>query len=148
VRETLRESGFGVSNMGGVAGDLGAIRSHSGTTMRTPTPSIQDIVADWVEGGVRMYDAPAQNNLMRYHVMMPVQELIDSDLLNRTFRAPKDAYDGMYQNFIANGPQMPVYIAVGQNGRAKITGGEDIVWFAKESGLQEVPVFFSYQRQA
>ena len=148
VRETLKEYGGGVSNMGGMAGNLGSLRSHTGTIMRTPTPSIQNIIDDWVEGGVRMYDAPAQNNLMRYHVMMSVEEILDSGLLSRTFRAPKDAYDGMYHNFIANGPQSPVYIAVGQNGRAKITGGEDIVWFAKEAGLQEVPCFFSYQRQA
>jgi hypothetical protein len=116
--------------------------------MRAPTPTIQNIIDDWTEGGVRMYDAPAQNNLMRYHVMMPVEELLDSGLLSKEFRAPKDAFDGMYQHFISTGPQSPVYIAVGQNGRAKITGGEDIIWFAKESGLREVPVFFSYQRQA
>jgi hypothetical protein len=53
----------------------------------------------------------------------------------------------MYRNFIKNGPSGPVYIALGRNGRAKITGNEDIVWFAKKSGLKEVPVFFSYQRQ-
>ena len=58
-----------------------------------------------------------------------------------------DAFDGMYQNFIKNGPSDPVYLAIGKNGRAKITGGEDIVWFAKKSGLKEVPVFFSYQKQ-
>jgi hypothetical protein len=147
VREDLMEYG-GVTNMGGVASNLGALRSRAGIDMRAPTPTIQNIIDDWTEGGVRMYDAPAQNNLMRYHVMMPVEELLDSGLLSKEFRAPKDAFDGMYQHFISTGPQSPVYIAVGQNGRAKITGGEDIIWFAKESGLREVPVFFSYQRQA
>ena len=36
---------------------------------------------------------------------------------------------------------------LGKNNRAKITGGEEIVWFARKAGLEEVPVFFSYQRQ-
>ena len=45
------------------------------------------------------------------------------------------------------GPSLPVYVALGQNGRVRITGGEDLVWFAKKSGLKELPVFFSYQRQ-
>jgi hypothetical protein len=42
---------------------------------------------------------------------------------------------------------MPVYVALGQNGRVRLTGGEDLIWFAKKSGLKELPVFFSYQRQ-
>ena len=58
-----------------------------------------------------------------------------------------DAFNGMYQNFIARGPQLPVFIALGKNGRIKITGNEDIIWFAKKSGLEEVPVFLSYQNQ-
>jgi hypothetical protein len=52
-----------------------------------------------------------------------------------------------YQDFIAHGAQSPVYVALGQDGKVKITGNEDLVWFAKKSGLQEVPVFFSYQKQ-
>ena len=48
---------------------------------------------------------------------------------------------------IKTGPAGPVYVAVGKNGRVKITGNEDIVWFAKKSGLEQVPVFFSYQMQ-
>ena len=51
------------------------------------------------------------------------------------------------QNFIKNGPTTAVYVAVGQNGRVKITGNEDDVWYAIKSGLEELPVFFSYQKQ-
>ena len=67
--------------------------------------------------------------------------------ISREFRAPKDAFDGMYQNFIKYGAKAPVYIAVGRNGRIKVTGNEDLIWFAKKSGLQELPVFLSYQNQ-
>ena len=59
-----------------------------------------------------------------------------------------DAFDGMYRNFIKSGAQYPVYVALGKNGRAKVTGGEDQIWFARKAGLEELPVFFSYQRQA
>ena len=146
VREDLMEYG-GISNFGGGVGSLGAVggRGSMGTKMRTPRMSIEDIMMDWAEGGVKMYDEIAPNNLMGYHVMYPVEELLD--YLGREFRAPMDGFDGMYQQFIKNGPTAPVYVALGQNKRAKITGGEDIVWFAKRAGQKEVPVFFSYQRQ-
>tara|TARA_B100000212_G_scaffold339386_1_gene317775 strand:- start:1860 stop:2594 length:735 start_codon:yes stop_codon:yes gene_type:complete len=146
VREELMEYG-GIANFGGGVANLGAMggRASMGTKMRTPRASIEDIMMDWAEGGVKMYDEIAPNNLMGYHVMYPVEELLN--YLGREFRAPMDAFDGMYQQFIKNGPTAPVYVALGQNKRAKITGGEDIVWFAKRAGLKEVPVFFSYQRQ-
>ncbi len=77
--------------------------------------------------------------------MMPVEELLP--YISREFRAPKDAFDGMYQNFIRDGATAPVYVAIGRNGRVKVTGNEDLIWFAKKSGLQELPVFLSYQNQ-
>ena len=92
-----------------------------------------------------VYDAPMDTSNMAYHVMMPVTELIPH--MSREFRAPMDGFDGMYQEFIKNGAQAPVYIAIGKNGRVKVTGNEDLIWFAKKSGLEELPVFFSYQRQ-
>jgi len=106
---------------------------------------ISQVIDDWVDGGVMDYDRPMSTNDSQYHVMVPVEELLP--FMGREFRAPMDAFDGMYQNFIEYGPQMPVYLAIGKNGRAKITGNEDIVWFAKKAGLEEVPVFFSYQAQ-
>jgi hypothetical protein len=144
VREALNEYG-GIANFGGRTSDIARMRRTAGTVMRTPRSTLQDVLDDWVEGGVKLYDDPAPTDHMRYHVMFPVSELYD--LMGREFRAPKDSFDGMYRNFIKNGPSGPVYIALGRNGRAKITGNEDIVWFAKKSGLKEVPVFFSYQRQ-
>jgi hypothetical protein len=114
--------------------------------MPTPRLSIDQALEDWTHGGVRVYDVPMNTRDMGYHVMVPVEELLP--YLSREFRAPKDAFDGMYQNFIAKGPQAPVYVALGQNNRAKITGNEDLVWYAKRAGLKELPVFFSYQKQA
>ena len=138
-KKILEEYGFG-----GLAGSLSQVRQNS-KTMPSPRKMLDSIAADWREGGVMSYDAPMNTNDMRYHVMMPVSELLP--YCSREFRAPMDAFDGMYQNFIKNGAQAPVYVAVGKNGRVKITGNEDIIWFAKKSGLQELPVFLSYQRQ-
>ena len=136
---TVRES-FGGSNPGSF---------YPQTTMQqkmeTPRSSLEDALADWVDGSVMAYDVAVNTRDMRYHVMMPVEELLP--YISREFRAPMDAFNGMYQNFIAKGPQLPVFIALGKNGRIKITGNEDIIWFAKKSGLQEVPVFLSYQNQ-
>ena len=93
-----------------------------------------------------MYDAPSDTTNMTYHTMVPVSELW-AYVGNKHFRAPKDGFDGMYQNFIKNGASGPVYVAVGKNSRIKVTGNEDLIWFARRSGLKELPVFFSYQRQ-
>jgi len=135
-----------VSGFGGMAANMGAQRQMPQGQMPTPRPSLKDIIADWAEGGVQLYDAPVDSTDMRYTVMMPTEELWP--LSNREYRGNDMDFDGRYQQFIARGADAPVYLAIGQNGRAKITGNEDIVWFAKESGLEEVPVFISYQRQA
>jgi len=111
----------------------------------TPALSLDQIVADWVDASVMAYDHPLDIRDMRYHVMMPVVELLP--FISREFRAPKDAFDGMYRNFINTGPRAPVFIAIGKDGRVKVTGNEDLIWFAKRSGLEELPVFFSYQTQ-
>jgi len=113
--------------------------------MVTPEVSIQGVLEDWVEGAVQIYDRPMNANDMQYHVMTPTSELWK--LCSRYYRGSRLDFDGRYKHFIKNGAQMPVYVAVGQNGRVKITGGEDLVWFARKAGLDALPVFFSYQKQ-
>ena len=111
----------------------------------TPSLSLDAVLQDWVDGGVQVYDVPMNTNSMAYHTMVPSEELWA--LVGPVYRGTKTDFDGRYKYFIKSGPQSPVYVAVGQNGRMKITGGEDLVWFAKKSGLEQLPVFFSYQRQ-
>jgi hypothetical protein len=124
--------------------------SYFNSTMRqspgrtTPLPSIQGLIDDWVEGGV-MYDQPTNHDLTRYSVMMPVSDL--EHLCGRGARKHGDHFDAGYQNFIQNGPRDPIYLAIGKNGRAKITGNEDDLRYAIKAGVEEVPVFISYQRQ-
>ena len=91
------------------------------------------------------YDMPVNSTDMRYHVMMPVEELLP--YISRYYRGNQNDFVGRYQKFIRDGSEAPVYLAIGKNGRAKITGNEDLVWFAKKSGLEELPVFLSYQKQ-
>jgi len=123
----------------------GDIPGQSAETSVTPRMALQDIVDDWSDGGVMAYDLPTNTNDMRYHVMMPVEEL--RPFISRINRDPEDIFMGKYQDFIKNGPTQPVYVALGKNGRIKITGNEDDVWYAAKAGLKELPVFFSYQNQ-
>jgi len=168
ARDSLNEQGFGSSfgySMGGSASALGAIRAQGSGPRPTPTPTLDAIVQDWVEGGVQAYDFPTDANDMRYHTMMPVKELWQHH--SKVQRHPKDIFDIKYQRFnatyqrlkdklkdpkayhefIHQGANGPVYLAIGKNGRIKITGNEDLLWFAKKAGLEELPVFLSYQRQ-
>jgi hypothetical protein len=142
VREILVKEG-GLSG-GGFGGGISQMPNLSRGPIQTPRLSIKQALEDWVEG-VMPYDVPMDTNEMSYHVMTPVSELLP--YISRMFRAPKDAFDGMYQRFIEYGPTAPVYVALGKNNRIKITGNEDLIWYAKRAGLEDLPVFFSYQRQ-
>lgn len=119
-----------------------SMRQSPGRT--TPSPSIQSLVDDWVEGGV-MYDQPTNLNLTRYSVMMPVEDL--EHLCSRQQRKHGHHFDAGYEKFIQNGPRDPIYLAIGKNGRVKITGNEDDLRYAIKAGVEEMPVFISYQRQ-
>jgi copper chaperone CopZ len=149
VRENkkLTEYGFGgdIGNFGGLASALGSLGRRDTRTMPTPRPMLQSLIDDWSEGGVQMYDAPMDTTDMRYHVMMPIEELLP--FVSTSYRGDMADFTGRYQQFIAQGSQAPVYLAIGANHRAKVTGNEDLIWFAKKSGLQELPVFISYQKQ-
>ena len=147
VRESYAGGQYG-GNFGGLGGNMAAARIHNSYpshARETPTPTIDELVADWAEGGVQLYDRPSDTTNMAYHVMMPVSELWQ--YCSTYYRGDQVSFDGNYKDFVANGAQSPVYLAIGKNGRVKVTGNEDIVWFAKKAGLQEVPVFISYQRQ-
>ena len=140
-KQILEDYGFSSARVGA----LGHTRGGKRGVLPTPRVLLQTIAADWAEGGVMAYDRPMDARDMRYHVMIPVKELLP--YISREFRAPMDAFEGMYHNFIKNGADAPVYVAVGKNGRVKITGNEDLIWFAKRAGLAELPVFLSYQSQ-
>ena len=129
----------------GPAFDLSAMTQKSSQSSVTPRITLQSMVDDWQDGGVMAYDAPTNTNDMRYHVMVPVEEL--RPYASRINRDPADRFEEKYRDFIKNGPLQPVYVAIGRNGRVKITGNEDDVWYAVKSGLEELPVFFSYQNQ-
>ena len=152
VREAM-ENAINEAGFGGMAGAMSSVRTKNTRTMPTPRGTLDDVMADWRDGGVMAYDAPMDTTDMRYHVMMPVEEMWEIICRSQTkgsspmFRAPKDGFDGMYQNFIRNGATAPVYIAIGKNGKIKVTGNEDLIWYAKRSGLKELPVFLSYQSQ-
>jgi len=165
VREELdhlQEYGMG---LGGNASSLASMRFPGSPPRPTPTPTLDSIVQDWIEGGVQVYDFPTDANNMQYHTMLPVEELwyytskfqrqpkdifdIKHQRFNATYERLKDKLQDpvVYADFIKNGAQGPVYVAIGKNGRVRITGNEDLVWFAKKSGLEQIPVFLSYQRQ-
>ena len=129
------------------SGQGGPTSAHQGISQPLPTPklSIQAVIEDWKEAGVQAYDAPMNTDDMRYHVMVSTEELWP--FKSKTYRDDFDTFDTGYIRFISDGARLPVYLAVGQNGRAKITGNEDLVWFAKRAGLEELPVFISYQKQ-
>jgi len=136
VREYYSAHGAGL--------DIGSLGQTAMDSV-TPRMTLQGIVDDWQDGGVMAYDVPTNTNDMRYHVMMPVEEL--RPYVSRVNRDPADRFAAKYKDFIKSGPLQPVYVAIGKNGRVKITGNEDDVWYAVQSGLEELPVFFSYQNQ-
>ena len=92
-----------------------------------------------------MYDAPTNLNLTRYSVMMNVEQL--KPYMSRLPRKHGHHFEAGYEYFIQNGPRDPIYLAIGKNGKAKITGNEDDLRYAIKAGVEQLPVFISYQRQ-
>ena len=138
-RKSLTEAGFG-------DGDWAGARSYNNSApLPTPSLSLHAVAEDWAEGGVMPYDMPMDAGNMQYSVMIPTEELWK--YAASIYRGDKVTFDGAYRSFIENGATLPVYVAVGKNGRVKITGNEDLVWFARKAGLEQLPVFISYQRQ-
>ena len=140
VDVSLNEYSFG--------GMMPSMPQQQGREMPTPVASLAQVAQDWMDGGVQLYDAPMNTNQMQYHLMASTDELWK--YCSREYRAPADIFDAddaKYQDFIATGADMPVYVAVGMNGKIKITGNEDFVWFAHRAGAKELPVFLSYQKQ-
>ena len=90
--DTLQEYGFG----GGVVSNLGAQRYTSGHKMATPDHNCRTILDDWVEGGVMAYDAPTNTTDMRYHVMLPVEELFP--YMSRGVSRRRSRVQGRYQH--------------------------------------------------
>ena len=144
---TVRENKINELRGGFGMGYGGSSTAYAGTSDPLPTPrlSLSQVAQDWMQGGVQIYDMPTNVNDMRYHVMVPVEELWQ--YCSRVHRGDGNTFDAGYTRFIRDGARLPVYLAVGQNGRVKITGNEDLVWFAKRAGLEELPVFISYQKQ-
>jgi len=144
---TVREGALTELRGGFGYGMGGPTSAHQGQSpaLSTPRHAIQHVAQDWMAGGVQLYDTPMNTDDMRYHVMLPVEELWQ--YASRVYRGDASTFKSGYKRFIRNGAVLPVYLAIGQNGRIKITGNEDLVWFARKSGLQELPVFISYQKQ-
>jgi len=144
---TVREN-YDISNSRGFGGTRGptSMPGDRSSAMTTPRASLDHIIDDWAEAGVQLYDVPMNTRDMRYSVMIPVEALVP--LMSSQYRGDMNDFRGRYENFIKNGADAPIFLAIGQNGRAKITGNEDLVWFAKKAGLEELPVFISYQKQA
>lgn len=122
-----------------------AIPRRTSKKMVTPRQTIQQMVDDYASSKQQPYDVPIRTNNIAYHVMLPVEEL--EPYISSYYRGDRMKYESSYEDFIAHGPKVPIFLAIGANGRAKITGNEDIVFFALEAGQKELPVFISYQRQ-
>ena len=95
----------------------------------TPIPTIQDLLDDWVSNELHGFDEPAVDELLLYLSDAPE----DVDVAGAKF------------NIINNDIPDSVYVTIGKNGKAKVTGGEDTLLAAKEIGLKDLPTVFSFQ---
>ena len=138
----------GLSETAGFGGySTGAANApRQGPFVPTPKPSIQDLIDAWVSSGERVYDIPTDNNQMSYHTMVDVEELW-SCITSPFYRNTTREFDSVKKNIINHGAYNPIVVAIGKNGRAKITSGIDIVFAAKDLGLRELPTIFMYQHQ-
>ena len=109
-----------------------------------PPPLINDVVDCWAQEGIRFYGDIHQANGMAYQVVLPTAELefhIERSMSKHSFTylAQQIVQDG--------GPTHAIRVKVGKNGRAVIDRDAEIVMAAKEVGLAQLPVLFSFQNE-
>tara|TARA_B100000131_G_scaffold271666_1_gene272185 strand:- start:3615 stop:5387 length:1773 start_codon:yes stop_codon:yes gene_type:complete len=113
-----------------------------------PTPTIDAIAQDWMNmgrDGMGIHASSLAHSVAEV-TMVPVDELMRY-LGTNYFSATTKEFEDAKQRIINNGPPHPVQVAIGKNGRVKITGGNDLVMAAKDIGLKELPTTFSLQLQ-
>tara|TARA_R100000234_G_scaffold102110_1_gene71319 strand:- start:49 stop:468 length:420 start_codon:yes stop_codon:yes gene_type:complete len=107
-----------------------------------PPPIINDVIDCWAQEGIRFYSHPHLQNGISYHVMLPTDEL---EFHLEIQRSTHD-YSYLTQEIVSTGrPPRAVRVRVGKNGRAIIDQDADIVQAAKQVGLIELPVLFSFE---
>jgi hypothetical protein len=78
--------------------------------------------------------------------MVPVEELMRY-LGTNYYSATYVEFEDEKKRIINAGVKNPVHVAIGKNGRVRITSGDDTVLAAKDIGLKELPTVFSLQLQ-
>ena len=96
VRENIiKEYGGSIGGFGGVAGGLANMGRRDTRTVPTPRTAVQNLIDDWSEGGVQLYDVPTDSTNMQFHVMMPIGEL--SPFMSRAYRGDMNDFTGRSQ---------------------------------------------------
>tara|TARA_R110002020_G_scaffold37239_17_gene112602 strand:+ start:34542 stop:38027 length:3486 start_codon:yes stop_codon:yes gene_type:complete len=140
----------GMGNVKKISRDINEVVNagtpRQGPVVPTPRPSIADLIDAWVGSNERVYDVPSHNAATPYHTMVDIDELwgcITSPFYRNTTRE----LESVKKNIINHGIYNPIVVAIGKNGRAKITSGIDLVFAAKDIGMRELPTIFMYQKQ-
>jgi hypothetical protein len=128
-----------------------AFGDNVGQDRLSPTPTIDQIMQNWVSTGEDRATAAVDNELahqVREVTMMPVEELMRYlSSPGNFFSGTKNEFDDLKQKIIGGYNVQPVMVAIGKNGRAKVTKGDDLILVAKDIGLKELPTVFSLQLQ-
>jgi hypothetical protein len=107
-----------------------------------PPPLINDVIDCWAQEGIRFFNETHNANGMSYHVMLPTDELefhIERNL-------SRNSYSHLARELVERGaPMTAIRIKVGKNGRAVIDRDAEIIVAAKQVGLAQLPVLFSFQ---
>ena len=106
-----------------------------------PPPLINDVVDCWAQEGIRFFNELHHANGMSYHVMLPTEEL-EFHIVGNVSRH-QASFAG--QQLIDQGyPPQAVTVTVSKDGTAIIERDADIVMAAKQVGLADLPVLFSF----
>ena len=124
------------------------VSPNQGRERAVPTPTIDAIAQDWINVGKDGMGIAASSlaHSVGEVTMIPVIELMRY-LGTNYFSATTKEFETVKQQIINQGIQGPIMVAIGKNGRVRITAGNDLVLAAKDIGIEEVPVTFSLQLQ-
>tara|TARA_Y100000296_G_C5150948_1_gene246372 strand:- start:845 stop:1333 length:489 start_codon:yes stop_codon:yes gene_type:complete len=102
--------------------------------------TIEEVIESWIEG-----NQPYTEDI---HTVYPIDSLLeyrDIDWHEGQNPYPSGGFESLARHIKKKGIPEPIIIAVGKNGQAKISKGNQMLMIAKQMGLKELPVKFIFQ---
>jgi hypothetical protein len=102
--------------------------------------TIEEVIENWIDG-----NQPYTEDSRTVYPIDSLLEYRDVDWHEGDDPYPSGGFEALARHIKKKGIPEPLIITVGKNGQAKISKGNQMLMIAKQVGLKELPVRFTFQ---